>query len=179
MNIINDISISKGIIMESEEFSSDVLKFKIVLLEADKPGLNGRIYPRDVVKKAIEDIKPKLQMRALVGELDHPVGTELRKKSIWAKNSSHLITSLEIDNQGKVWGVVETLNTEMGRTLKSIIEQNIAVGMSIRALAEFVREGNYLKAVDMYILTWDAVINPSFTATMFTKEHAIESLLNQ
>ena len=131
---------------------------KGIFSRVDTPNKNKRIYPRKVMEAAIEKVHPLIEQRGLVGELDHPnTGMKVNVNKI-----SHVITKLELNENGEVFGVAEVLNTSEGKNLQALMESHVKLGVSTRGngmlepytgLGEnlfVVKEGTYdLKAVDV------------------------------
>lgn len=138
-----------------------------VVQRADVLNQNGRIYPRDILEKQIEEYKKLVIERRAVGELDHcdsPV-VNLQK-------ASHVFTNIWMENDGTVMGEVEVLdNLPMGKILHGLLERNIKVGISSRALGSVneEKEGDIVTD-DLHIVCWDFVSEPSTHGAWMLKE---------
>jgi hypothetical protein len=120
----------------SESYSPDnggAMIIKGVLLQkANAKNRNGRIYPKDILKREIDKYNTSFVMnnRAL-GELDH-----FDTSTVNLKNVSHNIKKIWWDNDD-VRGDVEILDGPefpSGRIAAGLLRRGIPVGISSRAL---------------------------------------------
>ena len=86
--------------------------------KADEPSLNGRIYPRTVLEKALNEKQQAIVERRMLGEL----GKDTVRVRLG--HSSHLITGLRLVD-GVVKGDVEVLPTEAGKLLQVLRDDDI------------------------------------------------------
>jgi hypothetical protein len=86
--------------------------------KVDEPTMNGRIYPRAVMEKALAEKAQPASNRQMFGELD----TDCQRVRL--EHTSHLITSLRLEN-GVIEGEVEPLPTEKGKVLAALHESKI------------------------------------------------------
>ena len=137
-----------------------------VLQRADVLNQNGRIYPRDVLEPQINAYKELVKERRAVGELDHT-----DEAVVNLKNVSHVITDIWMENDATVKGKVEVLPTPMGNILASLIESNIKLGISSRALGSVSEQahGNIVQD-DLFFVCWDMVSEPSTIGAWMIKE---------
>ena len=96
-----------------------------IFSRVDHPNKNKRIYTRDVMDEAINEVGNVITNRGLVGELDHPPSPKINVQGI-----SHVITKLQISPDGAVLGEAEALNTVPGKTLRELMEANVRLGAS-------------------------------------------------
>ena len=88
------------ILNESKLYDFDTVKFVARLMEADVVNRNKRIYPREVLEKAIDTfVKPRLPEKTFGGELDHPLpqgnsSDILRQQTLSYRYMSHVITDI-------------------------------------------------------------------------------------
>lgn len=137
------------------------------------PTQNGREYPKDLIEREIKRLSEDLKNRRVLGELDHPADGKTSLKRV-----SHVITKLWIDEDGRVIGEAEILNTDMGRQLKALIEAQVQVGVSSRGFGStktVQREGKAVEEVgDDYVLkTYDFVCDPAMKSAypeVFTED---------
>lgn len=128
---------------------------------------NGRVYPENVLKKAVEQyIQTSVKNRNAVGALDHPSSSDLSGHDV-----SHLITNLEwqgvtligtmdlhLSPGFKRYGVCST----SGDLVASMIMDDILVGVSSRALGSVEDTlGVLMVGDDLELLCWDVVLTPS------------------
>lgn len=142
--------------------------FEAVLHTADTPNKNGRIYPLEVIKEAVNDTKSKLQDKIFGGELDHPLpnddeyGSTLRHITLALKEMSHIFTKLWFEDN-KLIGRVQTLNTPNGKILANLVSEGIHVGFSLRAFTDNLKKQGQYDVVDspLSLVAIDAVATPS------------------
>jgi len=144
------------IIEEARGNNSTILKAKGRFQFAEKRNANKRRYPKHILERELQKLKPFVVSRSLFGELDHPsiVPTSLQ-------NASHIVTELYMDGP-EVVGVYEVLNTSKGRDLRAILEANCKPGISSRGAGSLVKEdGGFCVAEDFSMKTFDVVADPS------------------
>jgi len=157
------------LLKEFKEFEYEVLKedvtpdgrpgklfVKGVIQRADTLNQNGRIYPRDILFREIENYKKAVVERRATGELDHADDPVVN-----LKNVSHLITDVWTEGN-VVYGKIEILPTPMGNIARALIESNVKIGISSRALGS-VRGQNDADVVqdDLHLMCFDLVSEPS------------------
>lgn len=180
------------IIFESPRFenlrnytlSDNKIVFEAILQTLDEPNKNGRVYPREVIAEALQSIEGFIKQRIFGGELDHPlpsedeVHTQLRHITPSLKEMSHIFTKIWIEGN-KLVGRGETLSTPNGNILKSLIQDNVRIGFSIRAIAENIsKKGDYdYVEPPLQLIAVDAVAIPSHEKAKITRILSIESLI--
>ena len=130
-----------------------------VIQRAEAKNQNGRIYPREILEREVENYinGPVRESRAL-GELDHPESSVIN-----LQNVSHNITKVYWDGDD-VMGEVEILGTPAGNILKELFRNGITVGISSRGMGSVkdnVNEGTVEVQDDFELLCWDFVSTPS------------------
>lgn len=154
-------------IKESIEQNNGRLIVKGVIQRADVQNANGRIYPREILAREISNYQKLVEERRALGELDHADDPIVN-----LKNASHVITKIWMDSEGVVMGEVEILDAlPMGKILRGLIEANIKVGISSRALGsvENTHEGVIVQD-DLHFICWDFVGDPSTPGAFMFKE---------
>ncbi len=125
---------------------------------ADVPTQNGRIYPRSVWAREIGRIQEAIKQGKVLGHIDHPASgkTTLEK-------ASHIITGLEMTDDGQIVGEAKILNNEYGRQLRSILEAGGAIGISSRGLGSTMmgESGSEVVQEDYSYITHDFVADPA------------------
>ena len=94
------------------------------IVEADKATVNGRVYTREVLESAVNDMKERLKDHTVVGQL----GNLERITHVDLRNASHVLKDVAINDKGEVWAEIETLPTENGKIADKIIERRNAAG---------------------------------------------------
>ena len=127
---------------------------------AEKINANGRIYPKKLLIREINNIMPLIKSRSVYGSLDHPEDPTIKLSG--PGGASHLITELKMKGN-HVYGALEALSTENGENLKAVIRDKGRLGISSRGLGSLEDDGQGRKIVqeDYSLLTWDVVPNPS------------------
>lgn len=124
-----------------------------VFSRCDVPNKNKRIYPRTVMEEAISHVRPLLEKRGLVGELDHPPSPKVNVRGI-----SHVITKLTIAPDGAILGEAEAIDPH----LQKLMDAKVRLGVSTRGLGKVeeyrgqlgegfvqVQPGYEIKAIDI------------------------------
>jgi hypothetical protein len=157
-------------LVEQKQMGSRMPKAKIksVLQTVDDVNKNKRIYPKNILERALTTLSPMIQTRTLLGELDHPVLTGnneadgYRHFVVLYDNVSHIIEKMWIDGTA-VMGTIETTLTDNGFKMAGLIMDGVKVGFSVRALGESKSrpDGVTEIAAPFEIITYDCVSNPS------------------
>lgn len=163
---LTNFKATKEQIKESIDSNNGILKLKGVIQRADIQNANGRVYPKDVLEREIENYKKLVRERRAHGELDHADDPVVNLKNI-----SHIISDIWIDDEGTVLGEVEVLPTPMGNILRALIESEVTVGISSRALGSVIHDGaNDVVQEDLHFICWDFVSEPSTPGAYMFKE---------
>ena len=157
-----------------------------IMQRADAQNGNGRVYPRGILEREVENYTKLVKERRALGELDHPEDSVVN-----LKNASHMVTDVWWDGND-VMGKVQVLNTPSGQVLKELVGAGVKLGISSRGLGS-VSEGNGTTMVedDFQLICFDFVSEPSTTGafmmtenkninldTVFTKADKINRALN-
>lgn len=148
---------------------------KGILQRANTINQNGRIYPRDVLEREVENYMKLVKERRATGELDHDDSLVVN-----LKNTSHVITDIWWEGD-VVWGRVEILeNMIQGKQLKVLFDNGIKVGISSRAVGSLreSRDGLIVQD-DLQFVCWDFVSEPSTPGAFMMKEAKELSSLEQ
>ena len=121
-------TVNKNIIEEAIN-SNKPLIVTGVIQRAEAKNQNGRIYPKEILEREIENyINGPVKERRALGELDHPESSVIN-----LQNASHNITKVYW-NGDDVMGEVEILSTPAGNILKELFRNGITVGISSRGM---------------------------------------------
>ena len=130
-----------------------------VLQRAEAKNQNGRVYPKEILAREIEEyMKGPIAENRAMGELDHPECSVIN-----LQNVSHTIKKVWWDGDD-VMGDVEILTTPAGNILKALFAAGITVGISSRGMgsvSENIAEGTVTVEDDFELLCWDFVSTPS------------------
>ena len=152
--------------------------FEAYLQEKDVKNQNRRVYPGKVLDAAMKKIQAKIDKRAFVGELDHPISEDqTRQTTVLYKEVSHIIREWGWDGP-YIRGIVETTPyTPNGKSLSGLILDRVPVGFSLRGLADVEDRSSHQEVLDpLLIISYDCVSEPSHnTATIqeIRNEHVV------
>ncbi len=142
-----------------------------IMQKADALNGNGRIYPRNVLKKEVKNYQKLVKEKRALGELDHPDDSVIN-----LKNASHLVTDLWWDGDD-VMGKVQVLNTPSGNILKGLIESGVKLGISSRGLGSTEeKSGKTYVNDDFQLICFDFVSEPSTPGAYMISEGAEKKL---
>lgn len=144
---------------------------------AAKPTANGRFYRHNIWENNIVRLKPNLESRKVLGELDHPTDgrTALQR-------ASHVITDLQLVGD-QVIGEAEILDTSKGRDLKAILAAGVPVGISSRGYGSTKPNRDGIEEVqeDYKLVTFDFVAEPAdptaYPEVVFESSEKIASMM--
>lgn len=158
-----------------------------VIQRAKAKNQNGRVYPRAVLEREIENYQKIIKENRALGELDHPEDSVVN-----LKNVSHLMTAVWWDGDN-VMGKCKILNTPSGQILQSLVHSNVTLGISSRGMGSVHedRMGNTVVEDDFNLICFDFVSDPSTIGafmslsesknnrkSVFTKADRINRVLN-
>ena len=128
-----------------------------IFMQAETKNRNGRIYPKDVMVKAVNkyDDEQVSKGRA-VGELNHPDGPTVNLDKV-----SHKIENLQWEGNDVV-GKATILETPMGKIVKGLLDGGVNLGVSTRGMGS-LKNGNNAMVVqpDFMLNAVDIVQDPS------------------
>jgi len=117
---------------------------------------NGRYYSKDLWEREMNKYNSFVKENRALGELDHP-----DSQIVNLKNVSHNIKKIWWDKDN-IMGTIEILPTPSGNILKSLIENNIKVGVSSRGMGSLKQVGEIMEVQDDFeLVCWDFVSTPS------------------
>jgi len=128
-----------------------------VIQRAKSKNQNGRIYPRDVLEREIENYQKIVRDNRACGELDHPEDSVVN-----LKNVSHIMTTIWWQGDD-VMGKCKVLNTPSGQILRSLVDSGVTLGISSRGMGSVHedRQGNTIVEDDFNLICFDFVSDPS------------------
>ena len=132
---------------------------KGVLQRANAKNQNGRVYPKDILKREVTKYMGReVKENRAYCELDHPESSVVE-----LKNTSHIVRDVYWRGDD-VMGTVEILNTPAGKILQEIINAKCTVGISSRGMGsvkQISEDGTVAVEQDFELICWDFVSNPS------------------
>lgn len=160
MNFILDNLLTEStvkVLTEASETGEKKYFIEGVFAQAELKNRNGRVYPKKVLTKAVEQYQPMIEARRSIGELNHPPHPNVNPE-----RASHLIQKLEW-NGNDVMGKAKILTSlPMGKIAKGLIDEGVSFGVSTRGMGS-VTEASGVKIVqdDFVLNTIDLVSDPS------------------
>lgn len=137
-------------------------------LMAEEKNQNGRIYRLDEMVREVERYtNDMVKSRRAIGEMNHPQSTEVNPV-----NACHVVTELK-QSGNYFMGKSQVLNTPMGLLLRSLIQDNIKMGISSRALGNITESSNAKHVSNFHLICLDVVHQPSVQNAML--ESVMES----
>lgn len=165
---------------ESDESGKVVARGEFA--RCDVPTQNGRMYPRSLYEREVNKLQEVIKRRRCFGELDHPADG----KTMLGR-ASHIITKLEIKDDGRVVGEAEILDTPNGKTLKAILAAGAEAGVSSRGFGSTkqTKDGSQEVGDDFVLRTFDFVADPAmqtaypdiFTEDVDQPEFTVDDLM--
>jgi len=137
-----------------------------VIQRADALNQNGRIYPRHILEKEVNNYMTMVRERRATGELDHADSPVVN-----LQNVSHVITEIWWEGND-LWGEIEVLeDLDQGKNLKGLFKNDIKVGISSRALGSVQKRGDAnVVQDDLFLVCWDIVSEPSTHGAFMMQE---------
>lgn len=163
MKLITELQEDIKYVTEAKENGKKNLYIEGVFMQYDTPNRNGRIYSKPIMEReVIRYTKEAVENKRAYGELNHPQGPQINLDRV-----SHLIESLTMGNDGKVFGKAKILDTPMGNIARGLIEGGANLGVSTRGLGSLKegRDGIMEVQSDFRLVTaGDIVADPSAPA---------------
>lgn len=148
---------------------------KGVLQRANAKNQNGRVYPKDILKREVTKYMGReVKENRAYGELDHPESSVVE-----LKNTSHIVRDVYWRGDD-VMGTVEILNTPAGKILQEIINAKCTVGISSRGMGsvkQISEDGTVAVEQDFELICWDFVSNPSTHGAFMSPKN--EGVINE
>ena len=129
-----------------------------VLQRAEAKNQNGRVYPKEILKREVAKYKQtQVKENRALGELDHPDSSVIN-----LRNVCHNVLDVNWDGDDVV-GRVEILPTPSGNILKNLLGAGIRLGISSRGMGSVkeINETTVEVQDDFELIGWDFVSNPS------------------
>jgi hypothetical protein len=130
-----------------------------VTMIAERKNGNGRIYPKNVLSGAINEHMKKMSLGGCVGELKHPTNGDM---NIDLDRVSHKF--IEVTENGNEYFTKAKIckNTDCGKKVIALLEEDIQLGMSSRAVGNLNHKSDAIWVTKLHILSFgDIVHNPS------------------
>ena len=146
------------LLTEADAAGKKSLWIEGIFAQAEKKNRNGRIYPKAVMEKSINNyIDNHVNKKRALGEISHPDGRPQVKPEL----ASHLITELKFTGND-VYGKAKVLETPQGMVLAGLLNGGVQMGVSTRGLGTVMeRSGSTFVNDDYVVMAIDAVADPS------------------
>ena len=136
------------------------ITLKEIIQKAECKNQNGRIYPRRILEREVENYMKAVRDRRAMGELDHPDRSTVNLSEV-----SHVVTDVKW-NGNDVMGEIEVLPTPKGKILSDLLSAGVMIGISSRGVGSTDKQHTNEGPVDMVnddyqIICWDVVSEPS------------------
>lgn len=135
-----------------------------VFQQAEKKNKNGRFYPKKLLSEQIQRLQPKIDRKALFGQLGHPTDPTGNPSRI-----SHRIDELRWSGND-LYGRALVLDTAAGRDLKAIISAGSQIMISSRGVGSFDPDTGAVEE-DFRLLSFDVVetgsVSDAFVSGVF------------
>ena len=124
-----------------------------LFIQGDVKNQNGRVYPKDEIQRAVENVTSRLQGgETVMGELDHPEELQINLDRV-----SHIITEM-MCNGANGMGKLKVIDTPMGNIARALLKAGAKLGVSSRGSGNVNESG---RVSDFDIVTVDIVAQPS------------------
>jgi len=175
MRLIQDtFSVDRVKIVSEGKASNSLMKVKGIFGRADEYNNNNRKYSKDILDREVNKLRPLMNERRFLGELDHPEYTSVR-----LSNVSHIITDLKWSGNQLI-GEAEILNTPAGKVVQQLLKDGVSVGISSRGLGSLKEAkddpSKFEVSEDYKMVTFDLVADPSTRGAFPTLTESIDLL---
>lgn len=164
--LVEDISQSQFDCEARTENGEKHYYLKGLFLQGNSKNRNGRIYPVNVLEKAVKDYQKLIDENVSLGEIRHPKNPE-DAASIDYENVTHMIKKVwkEGDNY---FAEALILDTPKGKIIQELLKAGAKIGVSSRGMGSVIKENDALVVQDDYriIALADLTSNPSAYGAM-------------
>jgi hypothetical protein len=158
-----------------EQIMVEPLVLYVVLQKWGVRNRNGRIYPKEILEREVNNYQQLIKEKRAIGELDHPESSLIAGDRV-----SHNITQTWWEGKtlmGKMqilmspgftkYGIVSTKGDEVA----NLIRNGIMIGVSSRGVGSLKEiKGDNIVQDDFEIICWDVVTAPSTPGSWMFKE---------
>ena len=126
-----------------------------IFIQGEIENLNGRIYPREEIHSAIDQLNEQIKSHgAVLGELDHPDTLVIN-----VHNVSHVITDIHAEGNNGIGRMKILPDVPSGKIVEGLLSSNVPLGVSSRGSGNVDEYTN--RVSDFDIITVDIVATPS------------------
>ena len=141
---------------EKKEMTNGAVYLTGRVQAADTKNGNGRMYPKKVLNREVDNYKRVIEDNRACGELDHPDDSVVN-----LKNVSHMMVDIWFEGND-VMGKIKVLDTPSGRILKDLLNAGVKLGISSRGLGSVQESVNgTIVQEDFQLICFDIVSEPS------------------
>lgn len=137
-----------------------------IIQRADQKNQNGRIYPKKVLEKALDDYKKKIKASRAAGEANHPsnsIDVDLLK-------ISHILREVWWEGDD-LYGRLQITTNTVGKDIQALIDDGLTLGISSRGYGSVSKkEKDIVVNEDFELVCFDLVHDPSTTGAFMLKE---------
>ena len=158
------ITCDQTLVKESKDKLGKIM-LRGIIQRANTLNQNGRVYPKSILQREIENYQKLIRENRALGECDHPDSSVIE-----LKNASHIVREAYMDGD-VCYGTVELLDTPAGKILQSLVESGVTLGISSRGVGSTRSEaGHQIVQDDFQLICWDIVSEPSTPGAFVMKE---------
>lgn len=151
---------------EKRQVANGTLYLSGIMQRADARNQNGRIYPRRVLEREINNYQRLINENRALGEMNHP-----DSEVVNLLNASHMIVKMWW-NGNDVMGKLKVLSTPSGKILESLVRDGVKLGISSRGLGSVTESaGNKMVGDDFELICFDMVSEPSTVNAFMLEEN--------
>ena len=169
---INEVN---GFGKSSEQIMVEPLVLYVVLQKWGVRNRNGRIYPKEILEREVNNYQQLIKEKRAIGELDHPESSLIAGDRIshnilqtWWEGKTLMGKMQILMSPGFTkYGIVSTKGDEVA----NLIRNGIMIGVSSRGVGSLKEiKGDNIVQDDFEIICWDIVTAPSTPGSWMFKE---------
>ncbi len=144
------------IVEEKNKNEPSTLYIQGPFLMSEQKNKNGRIYNlNEMVQEVGRYTSEMIKANRALGELNHPASVEVNPE-----RACHMVT--ELRQEGNMfYGKSKILSSPMGQLVRSLIMDNVKLGISSRALGKLMPQGDAHAVQGFHLICCDVVHDPS------------------
>ena len=157
MILIRELNEDTKVIIEESANAPKKYFIEGIFMQAEIKNRNGRMYPKPVMEKAVNEFQTIIDANRAIGEMKHPSSPQVDPE-----RASHKIQKLYWEGSNVMGKAKVMTEMPMGKIAKGLIDEGIQLGVSSRGLGT-LKTVNGLNEVqdDFFIATVDIVLDPS------------------
>lgn len=125
--------------------------------QAEIKNRNGRVYPKAVMEKALEEYSTLIKEKRALGEISHPDTPQVSYE-----RASHVIESLHLEGNDVIGRARVLTSLPQGQILRGLIDEGVPIAVSTRGLGSITEMSGTKIVQDDFVMTAvDVVSDPS------------------